>query len=123
MTTLYAPRPTGAFVLSEANGSKSRDAGILKSGHAYLVGELLVAEQANSVETGKWIVATAALLTAYTGERLALNYAAVDATSADQEATLFTRDCEVKASELTLGTGITASAAKAALATQGIIVR
>jgi len=112
MTTLTEGRHPGEFILSEANGNRSRDNGILASGNNLEAGTVV------SLYQGKW--------GQYTNEgnyatAHGILYASVDATSADQPCVVVVRDAEVIADCLTYESGL--STAETDLAAIGIIVR
>lgn len=119
------------FLLSEASGFRSRDAVTLKSGSVYKSGSVVIAEFTESVagsgnfnvRTGKHVLATAALLAAYSTDEAVIVARRVDATAADKAAGVIARDAEVKDSELTVGAATTVADVEAALAARGIIVR
>lgn len=112
-----------AFLLSEANGKRSRDtvtivsgAGVLEAGT--VLGKITASGKfTESPATGADGSQTAVAVLAY----------GVDATSADAAAVIVARDAEVKASELAYAASVddaTKRAAKAAqLAAVGIMVR
>lgn len=123
MTTLTEGRHTAEYILSEAEGHRSRDnikiasgSGIVKSGA--VLGKITA--------SGKFVPHAPA---ANDGSQnaIAINYARVDATAADVVAAATTRDSEVRAAALELNAATDTDPEKAAvyasLASVGIIVR
>lgn len=112
------------FILSEANGSRSREDGTVASGRSLTAGTLvqdngsgkLVASDGNLNTDGTVTTAVKGIL-----------LADVDATSADTAGAYLARDAEVKDAFLTYPTESTAGgekdACQASLADLGIIVR
>lgn len=135
MATLYAHRPTAAFLLSKANSDRSIDQVTLKqSATVYEVGTVLVAEYTESVAdsgnfntaTGKYVAAVGlADLADYDTLKVAFLVERTNATEGDQEVVVVNADAEIKGFETTLSA--IASGAKAAVnaavAAQGIKVR
>jgi hypothetical protein len=123
MTTLVEGRHTAEYLLSEAEGHRSRDNIKIASGsNVVKVGAVL----GKITASGKF-VPHAPAATDGSETAVAVNYAQVDATSADVVAAAHVRDCEVRASELILNAATDTDAEKAAvyasLASVGIIVR
>lgn len=109
----------GHFIVSEANGHRSREVITVKQGEVLNAGAVIALQ----TSTGKYIE--------YQNDETALAAKAilfdnVDATDGDVEAVALVRDCEVNGAELqwaaTEDTG-DRDAAVVDLATQGIIVR
>lgn len=120
MATLTESRHAGEFIISEANGHRSRDTvtvavgNKLKAGH--VVGELTAGGFAEYSPTNTDGSETPA----------GILFDAVDATAAAKTGVNMARDCEVNASELTFFEGATEAeieTAAAALAEHGIILR
>lgn len=116
--------PAEAFVLSEANGGRSRDEITLKQDAApYLPGALVVAEpDVNGNPSSVYVPATAESLT-ITTVKLAIVLRFKDATAGNVRAAGFVRDGQVKGQELVLYDGLTINDVDDMLAEQGIIVR
>lgn len=115
---------TAAFILSEANGHRSRESGTVASGQTLNAGEIV------QLSAGKLIAANGALNTA--GDVVTavegIVLAAVDASAADVDNVAYiARDAEVNDNLLTYPTETTLGGEKAAtvasLADIGIIVR
>ena len=113
---------TAGFLVSEANGHRSREAVVLITGQNLQAGTVL----GRITASGK--------LTAFDpgsalGPQTAMGilYSAVDATAADRPVTIIARDAEVNLSELVWGVAVTTTPQKTAalvsLATIGIIGR
>lgn len=121
MTVLTEGRHTAEYILSEANGHRSREVGTLLAGNKLVPGTVLGRITASS----KLTVLTPG---ASDGSQTAAGvlYDDVDATSADKAAVYTARDSEVKGLALTWPAGISApnkTAAITELAALGIIVR
>lgn len=106
----------GAALLSEANGSRSRDAIVLaQSAEFYLAGTVL------KIDAGKHAIAAAA----DTAVAVLLN--GVDASGGDTPGVAIARDAEVKHDELVFAVDVDTAPEKATKAAQlsavGIIVR
>lgn len=121
MPTFNEPIYAAEFLLSEANGDRSRSAETVASGQnlraAAVVGRITAGGQIRELQPA-----------AADGSQNAVGilYAAVDATSAAQRGVMVARDAEVNAAMLQWPTGITTpqrTAAIAQLAALGIIVR
>ncbi|WP_142847236.1 head decoration protein [Telmatospirillum sp. J64-1] len=121
MGTLTEPRHAGGYLVSEANGSRSRESVIFAAGHAVPAGAVL----GRVTATGKYVPVSPA---AEDGSEKAagISHAAVDATDADAPGVITARDAEVNAAELEWPTGTTTQQiadALAELAEAGIIAR
>lgn len=120
MTTYSEELGAGGHLVSEANGSRSRETGVvladevLKAGHVVAVnGDGKYVELAPGASDG-------------TEDAVGVLFDAVDATGADAEGLFHVRDCEVNGDELTWPDGITTNQKTTAisqLAAAGIIVR
>lgn len=120
MATLTEGRHAGEFIVSEANGARSREAMTIDAG-SLEAGTVL----GRVTATGKY-VALAPGSEGGSEAAAGILYAAVDATAADAEGVAIVRDAEVNGAELTWPAGISGSdktAAVAALAALGVIVR
>ena len=119
---------TACYLVSEANGTRSRDVITLAQGHNCLPGTVLAKVSA----TGKYKPVDPANGSGQ-GETpdgsqtaLAVLFAAVDATAAEKAAVITARDAEVEAAALIWPTAITTNQKTAALgqlATVGIVAR
>ncbi|MCK2095225.1 head decoration protein [Thauera aromatica] len=119
MATFTEARRTGSYILSEANGTRSREDLVIASGAGVLEpGTVLGKITAVGANQGKYAPYDD---TADDGTEAAaaILYQAVDATATDAKAVGHVRDCEV--AELRL-VGIDA-AAKVDLAALGVLVR
>lgn len=123
MSTLTEGRVTAAFILTEANGLRSRDHAVVASGAGKVDSGAVLGKVTAS---GKFVPHAPA---ANDGSETAaaILYSAVDATDADAGAVIVARDAEVKKDELVLNaatdTDNEKAAVYAALASKGIIVR
>jgi hypothetical protein len=121
MTTVTESRHPGEHILSEANGSRSRESGTLASGNNLAAGTVLGIITAS----GKYAVFDQDA-TDGTEAAAAILYAGVDASAADAECVVHKRDCEVDGAALTWPADIEAgeqTTAEGELAALGIIVR
>jgi len=116
-TEAYAP---GEFLISQAEGMRSRDNGTVRIGSTLVAGQVL-----GKLANGQWgaleEAATNGLQTP-----AGICYAPVTSGAATAAATIVTRDCEVKVSRLTWPSSYNAgdiTTARATLATLGIICR
>lgn len=121
MTVLTEGKHAADFLVSEANGARSRDAVTVAQGQNLKPGAVL----GKLTATGKHMALAPA---ANDGSQTAAGilYAAADATGADVRQTAILRDAEVNGAELAWPDGITAgqkTAAVVELAGLGIIVR
>lgn len=114
---------TGHYIVSEANGYRSRDEGVIASGSGVMKSGRVLGR-----------IAASGKLTSYTPgaadgseNAVAILYEGCDATSADIRRTFTARDSEVQAAALDWGAAVTTDAHKntalAALAALGIISR
>lgn len=111
---LTEARRTGEFLLSEANGTRSREEVTIDASAGAMVAGTVVSKLANGKYVAYDDVGTDGSETA-----AGVLYAAVADTTGDQKAVIYARDCEVAQVHLT---GYNANA-KADLAALGIIVR
>ncbi len=123
MPVLNETRHAGEFVLSEANGQRSRDAGTIAAGQGKLPPGTVLGKITAS---GKFARTTMAAADG-SQNAVAVLFNEIDATAADVSTTLMARDCEVNGSMLTYGADVDQpaeiAAKNAGLAAQGIIVR
>lgn len=122
MTTLEEGRHASGFILSEANGNRSRENGTLKSGEDLAAGTVVM------FDNDKLIAYTAQSVTGGGVEEAAgILLEAVDADDGDTPCAYLARDAEVNQAMLTYpadSTGETEEAnTVAALALLGIICR
>jgi len=115
MATLTEARRTGEFIISEANGTRSRDEITVAAAAPALVAGTVLGKITAS---GKYVAYSNA---ASDGSEVAVGilYSGVADVAADQKAVIINRDAEVAEVHLT---GIDAPA-KADLAALGVIVR
>lgn len=119
MTALTEPRHAGEFILSEAEGQRSRETVTIASGHEVEAGTVL-----GKITSGGKYAPYANGLSDGTQVAYAVSINHVDATSADTPAAVIQRDAEVIAACLTIaGSPGDIAAAKVDLAAVGIIVR
>jgi hypothetical protein len=123
MATLTEGRVTAAYILTEANGMRSRDAAKIASGAGKVEPGTILGKVTAS---GKYVPHAPA---ANDGSQtaVAILYAAVDATDADALCVITARDSEVKGPELVYAAATDTQGEKdavhASLAANGIIVR
>lgn len=120
MATKTEGRHAGEFIASEANGTESRDIGILITGQNLSAGSVL----GKITASGKYTFVNPA---AGTGEQtaVAVLFDNVDATAADVSCVLITRQAEVNDKELNYAALTTPQKAtvRTQLAAVGILVR
>ena len=112
-------RRTGEHVLSEANGTRSREQGVLAAGNLPAGTVLALDAASDFVELAPDAADT-------TAAAVAVLYAAADASAAPVPCVVHVRDCEVIGSQLEWPAGITdpqTETATAELAAAGIIIR
>ena len=115
-------RPTGHYLVSEANGYRSRDVGIIASGS----GKLDAGAVLGRITASKKLVPLAPAAVDGSQNAAAILFEACDATSADVRRTITARDSEVQAAVLVWAAGVTdvqKTAALAQLAALGIAAR
>ena len=115
-------RPTGHYLVSEANGYRSRDVGVIASG----AGKLDAGAVLGRITASKKLVPLAPGASDGSQNAAAILYEACDATSADVRRTITARDSEVQAAVLVWAGGVNDSqktAALAQLAALGIAAR
>lgn len=121
MTTLHETNHAGGFIVSEANGTRSRANIMLLAGAAYAAGAVL----ARITSSGKFKNYTPG---ASDGSQTAsaILWDAVDATAADARGVAVVRDAEINSSDLSWASGVDASEQSVAigsLANVGIVDR
>ncbi|TVR06635.1 MAG: head decoration protein [Salinarimonadaceae bacterium] len=129
MTVFTEGRHPGEFLLTEATGSRSRDAIVIASGAGVLAPGTVLGRFTSGANAGKFTASINAAADPDVGQQVAvaLLLYGVDATSGDVAVAAITRDAEVNGNVLTYHTSVddaTKRAAKnAQLAAVGIIVR
>lgn len=124
MTTMTEGRHTAEFVLSEAEGQRSRENGTVASGQDLAAGTVVQDNGSGKLIACSGTLNTAGdLVTAVAGVILAK----ADASAGDVDVAYIARDAEVNGNTLTYPTESTAggekAATKASLTSLGIIVR
>jgi len=112
---------TGEFIVSQANGARSRDAVIVLSGETLVAGELVGIETAS----GKYVAYDPAGTITGSDTVAGISYDNIDASAADVSAVIIARDAEVRGSDLTYNEAVsgTITTEVAGLKNLGIIVR
>lgn len=121
MTVLTEGPHTGEYIVSEANGTRSREVITLASGTTGIAGMVL-----GKVTASSKYVPLAPAATDGSQNAAAILFDNVDASATDRAAVITARDTEVRGSSLTWPAGISApnkAAALAALAALGIVER
>lgn len=123
MTVFNENRYAGEFLLSEANGNRSRDVVTVASG----AGVIAPGTVLGKLTTGGKYVPSPATGSDGSQTAVAVAFYGCDATSADQKIAIVARDAEVNSNILSYASSVDDAAKKAAKATQlaavGIIVR
>jgi hypothetical protein len=119
MTTLEEKRGAGFHIVSEANGSRSREEIVVASG----AGELEVGTILGQVTATENYVQLDPEAEDGSGVAACILWDKVDATSEDKDAVAHLRDCEVMGSELVYPDGSDEDAINLELSNLGIIVR
>jgi len=128
MTTITEGRHTAEYIVSEANGTRSRDVVTLVAGNNLPAGAVL-AKITTGAGAGKYTAldpASVADPADGTKVAVAVLFDAVDATSGDRAAVITARDTEVQAAALGWPSGATTNqknTALAELAALGIVAR
>lgn len=120
MTELTEALGSGGFIVSEANGARSREQVTLVTGQVVEAGTVL----GKITASGKYAVYDNAAVDG-TQAAAAIALSACDATSADQDLVVILRDAEVNSDELDWGAsdGTAITAGTADLLALGIILR
>lgn len=121
MTTLTEGPRTAGYLISEANGTRSREVVTLASGGVYLPGTVL----GKDASSGKYFQLDPAD-NGGSEKAVAVLYAGVDATEGDKPGVVTARDSEVQAAALVFPAGITpeqTTTALADLSAVGIVAR
>lgn len=113
MPVMHEGKHTAEFLVSEANGSRSRDVITLAEGHVIKPGEVL----AKLESSGEYVpLSTAAEPPAGADVARAVSYDHADSTDGVTAAVVVARDAEVRASDLVWPEGIGSEALGAGLA-------
>ncbi|MEV4609766.1 head decoration protein [Neorhizobium sp. LMR1-1-1.1] len=115
-------RPTGHYLVSEANGYRSRDTGLIATGSGKCEAGLVLGR----ITASKKLVPIAPAASDGSQNAAAILFEACDATAADVRRTITSRDAEVQAAVLVWPAGVTdvqKTAALAQLAALGIAAR
>jgi len=121
MAALNEGRHTAEFLVSEANGNRSRDVVTIANGAAYEPGTVL----GQVTASGKY-KPHAAGASDGTQNAAAVLYDAADASEGDADAVIIARDAEVALGAISFASGISQAnkaTAIAALADNGIVAR
>lgn len=111
----------GSFLVSEANGTRSREVVMIASGSNLLAGAVL----GKLTASGEY-VALAPAASDGSEDAAAVLFADVDATDADAKGVAIVRDAEIDAARLVYANGVTTNQKNAALvqlAALGLIAR
>lgn len=129
MTEVFEQGPRAAeFILSEANGQRSRDNVTVKQGETLAAGEMFqLDETGDAVAVDATLDSNDALVTAIAGIMIYAVDASSSGTNADTPAAAIVRDAEVNGNLLTFPDESSAGGERAAcvtsLAALGVIVR
>ena len=129
MTVFTEGRDPGEFLLSEANGQRSRSSVTIASGSGVIAPGAVLGVYTSGANAGKYSLAPASAADPNVGNQTAVAVAlyGCDATSADQQIAVIARDAEVNANILSYASSVNDGAKKAAkiaqLAAVGIIAR
>ena len=129
MTVFTEGRYPGEFLLSEANGSLSREVVTVVSGSGVIAPGAVLGKFTSGANSGKYSLAPNAAADPNVGNQTAVAVAlyGCDATSTDQKIVIVARDAEVNSNMLSYASSVDDATKKAAKATQlaavGIIVR
>lgn len=129
MTVFNEGRHPGEFLLTEANGQRSRGVAVVASGSGIIAPGAVLGVYTSGANDGKYSLAPNAAADPDVGNQVAVAVAlyGCDATSADQTIAIIERDAEVKGDILTFDASVDNDAKKAAKAAQlaavGILVR
>jgi hypothetical protein len=122
MATLREGTHTGEFLVSEANGTRSRSTGTVLSGQVLVAGELVGIETAS----GKYVAYNPANAPLGSNVVKGIMFDNVDATGADKAGqVLIVRDAEVRGSDLKYNEAVpgTITVETAGLLALGLVVR
>ncbi len=116
MTVLTEGPHTAGYLISEANGTRSREVVTMAAGHSHLPGAVL----GKVTATDKYVPVDPAASDG-SEQAAAVLYAAVDATEVDKPGVVTARDSEVQATELVWPAGTTPEQKTTALAELGAL--
>lgn len=129
MTVFTEGRHPGEFILSEANGQRSRETVTIASGSGVIAPGAVLGVFTTGASAGKYSLAPAAAADPDVGNQTAVAVAlyGCDATSSDEKIAVIRRDAEVNGNILSYASSVNDATKKAAkvaqLAAVGIIVR
>lgn len=129
MTVMTEGRHPAEFVLSEANGDRSRETVTVVSGSGVIAPGAVLGKYTSGANSGKYSAAPNAAADPDVGNQTAVAVAlyGCDATSADKKIVVIARDAEINGNILSYDASVDDAAKKAAKAAQlaavGIIVR
>ncbi len=129
MTVLTEGRHPGEFLLSEANGQRSRGQVTIAAGSGVIAAGAVLGRYTSGVHVGKYCLAPDAAADPDVGNQTAVAVAlyGCDATAADRMIAVIQRDAEINGHILSYASSVDDAAKTAAkiaeLATVGIIVR
>jgi hypothetical protein len=140
MATLTRRPLDEAFLISEANGGRSRGVVTLKAGAVYMPGSVLIAELIQSEPgdpgaeppvpasgydtlTGKHVLATADAIADFGTTEAVILCRYTNATAGAEDAAVIARDAVVKDSELIVGAATTLADVEAAITKNGTVIR
>lgn len=129
MTVLNEGRHPGEFLMSEANRQRSRDNITIVAGSGIIAPGTVLGKYTSGANAGKYSAAPAAAADPDVGNQTAVAVAlyGCDATSADAEIAIISRDAEVNVNALVYDASVDNDAKKltkrAQLAAVGIIAR
>lgn len=129
MTVLIESRHPGEFLLSEANGQRSREEITIAAGSGVIAPGAVLGRYTSGANTGKYALAPATAADPDVGHHVAIAVAlyGCDTTTSDRSIAAIHRDAEVSRHGLSYASSVddaTKRSAKAAqLAAVGIIVR
>lgn len=129
MTVFTEGRQPGEFLLTEANGQRSRETITVASGSGIIAPGSVLGVYTSGANAGKYALAPNVAADPDVGNQTAVAVAlyGCDATSGDQQLVVIRRDAEVNGKTLTFHSTVNDAAKRATKATQlaaaGIIVR
>lgn len=129
MTTFTEGRHPGEFLISEANGNRSRETITVVAGSGVIAPGGVLGVYTSGANAGKYSLAPAAAADPDVGNQTAVAVAlyGCDATSTDQKLVVIRRDAEVNGNILSYASSVDTANEKTAKAAQlaavGIIVR
>lgn len=129
MTVLIESRHPGEFLLSEANGQRSREEITIAAGSGVIAPGALLGRYTSGTNIGKYALAPATAADPDVGHHVAIAVAlcGCDTTTSDRTIAVIHRDAEVNGHGLSYASSVDDAAKRATKATQlaavGIIVR